>query len=237
MPPPDPGPWCCRVPIWGNPWLQGPGGSGLEAVFPQLAAFGFRHILQACHLGACLRATQPGVATAIQGLLERIPSSWRRAAWEQQASAPSEEQVVLEAVLPTLGWQLDGSPLPLSKLTVRQGTHLQLAEVRQLRRQRLAAFAALATAQPPTAQPSSSAEAVQPAPSAGDAGADAVLRMLARLWRFRWDNAHFEVYLRLVLNSLPVAARMGHSGRPCPCGERKPDRRHHFGSAMSPKLF
>ena len=71
-------------------------------------------------------------------------------------------------------------------------------------------------------------EAMQPAVTAGDAGAGAVLRMLARLWRLRWDNAHFEVYLRLALNGLPVAARMGPSGQPCPCGERKPDRKHHF---------
>jgi hypothetical protein len=32
----------------------------------------------------------------------------------------------------------------------------------------------------------------------------------------------------LALNGLPVAARMGLSGRPCPCGTRLPDRRHHF---------
>ena len=61
-----------------------------------------------------------------------------------------------------------------------------------------------------------------------DAGADAVLLMLARLWKLRWDNAQFEVYLRLALNGLPVAARMRPSGRPCLCGARLPDRRHHY---------
>ena len=100
--------------------------------------------------------------------------------------------------------------------------------MQQQRRQRFAAFAALAAAQPPTAQPPSSTAAVQPALTADEAGADAVLRLLARLWRLRWDNAHFEVYLRLALNGLPVAARMGNSGRPCPCGTPLPDRRHHF---------
>ncbi len=44
----------------------------------------------------------------------------------------------------------------------------------------------------------------------------------------KWDNRHFQVYLRLALNGLPVAARMGPSGRPCPCGVCWPDRRHHF---------
>ena len=111
---------------------------------------------------------------------------------------------------------------------MRQGTQLQLAGVRQQRRQRFAAFAALATAPPSTAQPPSSAEAMQPAPAADDAGAEAVLQTLARLWKLKWDNTHFEVYLRLALNGLPVAARMGPSGRPCPCGVCRPDRRHHF---------
>jgi hypothetical protein len=56
-----------------------------------------------------------------------------------------------------LGWQLDGRPISFSKLTVRQGAQLYLAGVRQQRRQRFAAVAALATAQPSTPQPPSSA--------------------------------------------------------------------------------
>jgi hypothetical protein len=69
---------------------------------------------------------------------------------------------------------------------------------------------------------------MQPAPAADDAGADAVLQTLARLWKLKWDNTHFALYLRLALNGLPVAARMGPLGRPCPCGVCRPDRRHHF---------
>jgi hypothetical protein len=59
------------------------------------------------------------------------------------------------------------------------------------------------------------------------------LSVLSRLWRLKWDNRHKEVYWRLALNGLPVAARMGNNkpGAPvpaCGCGHRNPDRCHHY---------
>ena len=56
-------------------------------------------------------------------------------------------------------------------------------------------------------------------------------RLLPRLWQLTWDNRHKEVYWRLVLNALPLAARMASSGpQPCPCGSPypHPGRSHHY---------
>ena len=66
-----------------------------------------------------------------------------------------------------------------------------------------------------------------------EADADRVLGVLRRLWKLQWDNKHKEVYWRLALNGLPLAARMKNSrpGAPvltCGCGHTNPCQRHHY---------
>ena len=48
--------------------------------------------------------------------------------------------------------------------------------------------------------------------------------------RLPWDNQHKEVFWRLALNGLPLAARMPKDGQPCSCGTSGPlpGRMHHF---------
>ena len=120
-------------------------------------------------------------------------------------------------MLSSLGWQRQhGQPLSLVKFRVRHGTLLQLGESQQLRLQKFAAFETLAAG-------TDSSQQSQP-------DGLATTQLLRRLWRLPWDNQHKEVFWRLALNGLPLAARMPRGGQPCGCGTSSPlpDRLHHF---------
>ena len=168
-----------------------------------------------------------------------VPPSWLQADWqhghEPRPAAERGGQQALQALLPSLGWQLGGHPIPLTRLKVRQGTRLQLQQSGQPERrsQRLAEFAALAGGSPlgnVSAQLAADA-APPPSPTSQPMPVDdaaAAAQMIRRLWKLRWSNHHKEVYWRLALNGLPMAARMGGNGAPCGCGHAGADRRHHF---------
>ena len=157
----------------------------------------------------------------LAALLAILPAGWADAAWVHLGDSPGQPGAsVTEAdahavVLGSLGWQLHGCPVTLPSFRVRHGTQLQLASLRQERLQRFAAF---------------EAEAAVDGEGTAATGSE-VAHLLPRLWQLPWENQHKEVYWRLVLNALPLAARMASSGsQPCLCGssDPHPGRRHHF---------
>jgi len=238
---PQPRAWCCAVPLWGNPLLRLPDGQPLEARFGDVAASSIQripallaayHQLQHCQPGqytAALRVQLFGAHAAaafldlqrtreqLAALLHALPSGWADAAWAAWGGpAQPTHADAIAAMLGSLGWQLDGTSIPLTRLRVRTGTQLQLGSLQLERSHRFAAFEAEAAAGSlgsPAAPPGSE-----------------VARLLPRLWQLPWENQHKEVYWRLVLNALPLASRMGSSSRPCACGHPNPspDRCHHY---------
>ena len=232
----QPGAWCCRVPLWGNPLLQLPGGGSLDERFADLAETTISYIpdlvaahqqLQQCQprqYTAALRQRLFGASAAtffldplrsreqLAALIAALPPAWVDAAWRHRA-APASEAEAAAALLGSWGWQRQQEPLTLVNFRVRHGTQLQLSGLQQQRQQRFAAFEALA----------GDGDGAQP-------DGATVAALLPRLWRLPWDNKHKEVYWRLVLNALPVAARMPSAAQPCGCGAAHPhpDRRHHF---------
>jgi hypothetical protein len=231
----QPGAWCCRVPLWGNPLLQLPGGGSLDERFADLAETTISYIpdlvaahqqLQQCQprqYTAALRQRLFGASAAtffldplrsreqLAALIAALPPAWVDAAWRHR-DAPASEAEAAAVLLGSWGWQRQQEPLTLVNFRVRHGTQLQLSGLQQ---QRFAAFAALAgDGDGAGAQPDGAT----------------VAALLPRLWRLPWDNKHKEVYWRLVLNALPVAARMPSAAQPCGCGAAHPhpDRRHHF---------
>ena len=157
------------------------------------------------------------VRQRLAALVQHIPLAWQEAAWEHYGSnrQPSEAEATA-ALLGCLGWQRQqGQPLALEKFKVRHGTQLQLGEIQQKRMQKFAAFETLAAG-------GGGSQQSQPDGSI-------TAQLLSRLWRLPWDNQHKEVFWRLALNGLPLAARMPASGQPCSCGTSSPlpDRLHH----------
>lgn len=243
---PPAGRWCCETPIWGNPLLQpATGGRSLAEDFPAVAAWlpncRIRdltyHHFQLHSLPALANPFLTPLRLQIHHLLGSIPADWREAAWEHAGAGgpPLDEWQALHPALGSLRWQLGGHTFSLPHLTVRRGTRLQLlrqgAPALAHRRQKLAAFVALADH--PNPQPAAPLGAQATPEVQSEAAADEALRLLARLWKVKWNNAHKEVFWRLALDGLPVAARMkGGAGRQqprcCACGHSKPDRRHHF---------
>ena len=229
----------CWLPLWGNPIVQLPGGGGLELEFPGLAASTISNIpdLLAAHqqvqqcpaqqYTAGLRHRLFGDSAAhffpdryyaqdhMEALLAALPPDWVEAARRQQGAATPAAEAAARA-LGSLGWQRQQEPLSLVNFKVRHGTELQLqlGDAWQQRRQRFAAFEALAGAGADGEQPDGAT----------------VAQLLPRLWRLPWDNQHKEVFWRLVLNALPLAARMPSAPQPCGCGAAHPhpDHRHHF---------
>jgi hypothetical protein len=152
--PPDPGPWCCSIPIWSNPLLQlePAAASPLEWAFPELRDTGLRRIPQLLFLHHQAQHASPeqlqqwwhqhfdyeGAPASLQcplevreqlaALLQHIPPAWQEAAWEHCGSnqQPSEAEATA-VMLGCLGWQRQqGQPLALEKFRVKHGTLLQL---------------------------------------------------------------------------------------------------------------
>ena len=153
----------------------------------------------------------------ITALLDVVPAAWveaARAAQHALAAAPAQIQPprladALQHLLPRLGWLVEGAPLPLSDFTVRSGTHMLTAGLRQMRRDLyFAPFVA-------------SALDAEPGP------VDELLALLRRLWRVRWENERKEAFWRLAYDAHPTAARL-HLDQPCDCGAAPADRHHHF---------
>ena len=113
--------------------------------------------------------------------------------------------------------------VPLSALTVRAATALQLGPLEAERRRRVDVFVSECSTQGGHVHPDVRSLWVA-----------CVLRAQRQLWRVRWDNRFKEVYWRLVLNGLATPARL-HVQQPCGvCGTqpgpagRLIDRLHHF---------
>ena len=245
-PPPQPGSWCCEVPIWGNPLLEPLNGGSLADSFPDAAntlhsgrilelehGQAHTHLFPPLALNPTLHPFRQQLSTLL-GIV--IPAEWRAAAWRcggevSRAGGPVHMDCWLaqHPALAALGWQHPaGTSTPLPDLTVRLGTRLQLEQpgqpgqptAEEQRRERLATFAALAGAPTNAAaapQPTRPAETThQTQPPEAQAHADQVLRMLARIWKLNWDNSHKEVLWRLAVNGLPLASRM-RGGGPKPC--------------------
>ena len=139
-------------------------------------------------------------------------------------------QPVPVAAWPYLGFHADDGFLPLSRMTVKLATHLQLAEQRRTRLAKFAAFASLATRLQlvPYLRLAAPAAATQ----------QEVVALLPHLWRLRLDNHYKEVYWRLVLNALPTAARMpGAAFDTCACGCKTLIGPTITGSALWPDVL
>ena len=240
-----PGLWCREAPLFGNPYLTLPDGvSCLDTVYGDLVHTPIQTVgklLEAAHrvdscsareyVAGVRRELFGGVGLAaeaygdherarqrLHGLAALVPATWQLAA-QQLAAGPGDlEEEPLQRLLAGAAWQPCGSghPVPLPSLTVKAATSLStlLQPAEEERLARFTAFAALAGAPTP------------------NNAALAVKAMLARLWRGPMLNRHKEVFWRLVLNALPVAARMpGSAPLPCACGlAAAPDRLHHFWS-------
>ena len=240
-----PGLWCREAPLFGNPYLTLPDGvTCLDTVYGDLVHTPIQTVgklLEAAHrvdscsareyVAGVRRELFGGVGLAaeaygdherarqrLHGLAALVPATWQLAA-QQLAAGPGDlEEEPLQRLLAGAAWQPCGSghPVPLPSLTVKAATSLStlLQPAEEERLARFTAFAALAGAPTP------------------NNAALAVKAMLARLWRGPMLNRHKEVFWRLVLNALPVAARMpGSAPLPCACGlAAAPDRLHHFWS-------
>lgn len=137
---------------------------------------------------------------------------------------PSDSSVAVEHVLvQQLGYQRGDRHVPLSRLTVKFATALQLHPLRLERRAYIDAF---------VAECGGPAEQVHV--QARGVWVNGVFSALRQLWQLKWDNHFKEVYWRLVLNGLATSARL-HLSQPCGvCGcapglhEPGVGRRHHF---------
>ena len=233
-----PGAWCASVPLFFNPLLVDADGSGgLEELYADVAETDINTIpalLSAVAVVSCPAAQYADVAQQLFGplrptfldqqrtqqqlgqLLAAVPAAWvqaARLAGTAGQALPSPDEAV-RSLLQHVGWHVQQHSMPLQKYAVRHGTELQLDGLRQEQMRRFAAFAATAaTAAPQQLQPD----------------ANAVAAVLRRFWRLPLLNQHKEVFWRLVLDALPLAARMPGSGHPCACGQAgSPDRDHHF---------
>ena len=233
------GHWCWAAPLWGNPFFCTPvHQDGIDSAFFDFAAAGITSLGQLLHLQQAVSvAAGPAAYTLvwhthlrryaafanrhhavgrIDALLGTLPAAWVAAA-RVAATALAAGQLqlprlhdALQIMLPRLGWQRPGRPLLLAGFTVRAGTDLLTAPVRQHRQERyLAPYAALAL-------------------DAAEGPVDELLALLNRMWHTRWENERKEPFWRLVYDAFPTAARL-HLEQPCLCGAAAPaDRHHHF---------
>lgn len=242
-----PGPWCYSMPLWCNPFVLGTGAPGplprrgLEADFGDIAELPtITTVGQArAALQAIRRACQPGDASwgthvfptwlcrngqfsdrqraleRFESLVRAIPACWVRAITGRDLG--SAREVVQARLLPRLVWPLPGgnASVPLAKLRVKQATRLQLQPLLEARAVKHGAFIQEAYAgggaQPAQLDPAS------------------LLPLFQQLWELPWENTRKEVFWLLALDGIPTAARLHQGeGEPCNCGQRLPDRVHHF---------
>ena len=155
--------------------------------------------------------------------LRMLPQGWMAAAAAESALPAAQhltQAAVEQHLAGQLGWVRGGISIPLSGYRVRQGTTMLTAARGQQRQQRWAAFVREAL---PAAAASDAQQEVE------QAAAVAFAALLRRCWRIPWDNKVKEVYWRLALDGLPLAARMpGSDLQPCGCGTDQPGRQHHY---------
>jgi hypothetical protein len=181
-----------------------------------LRAAMLRGVLGLRELGPAAGLLGSQAADGLTALLTVVPPCWVEAAREVlvgAAAAPSERDA-WAALLRALVWRSGcGICVPVLGLTVKLGTHLQLAGALADLAARHTAFLADAlgvAAAPPDALPR-------------------LRDTLRRLWKLRWENEHKEPLWRLALHGItgfPMAAdRVARAARAghvhvlrCPCG-------------------
>ena len=176
-----------------------------------------------------LVADRGGFWERLSDLHEKVPAAWwaaAAAAEAEGAGAQDQPGPALAALCGGLGWMLPApggleSWVPLSRLTVRMGTALQLGKGVALRDSKHAAFIAAATG--------GVAAGVVPAQLAS------LRSTLARAWSLKWENQHKEVLWRMTVQGVRgVAAHGLPTTHPCPCGGLPAGAcaevalRHHF---------
>ena len=124
------------------------------------------------------------------------------------------------ALVQGLGWHLGRKSIPVSELTVKQATTLQLGRLHLLRGQYHHDFVDCIAP-----QVRGQRELIQDY-------SKSVTAAQRQLWKLKWDNNFKEVFWRLVLNGLPTAERMHLQECRCVCGPavvgQPPDRLHHY---------
>lgn len=177
-------------------------------------------VLSALPLG--WRAAAEAAVSAVPGQLEAYLRSDGLSSRRFYREPTAEGSVVECGLVSGLGWQLGATPVPVSGLTVRQATALQMRPVFELCAQYHRDFVDVML---PTA--------VRGSPAVVSACCKALAAAQRQLWKLQWDNAFKEVYWRLVVDGLATAERMHMHDCGCVCGSvagGQPGRHHHFWS-------
>jgi hypothetical protein len=153
----------------------------------------------------------------LEALVHAIPAAWRHAvdtASPQGLLDAPPPADVLSSLMQRLGWErAAGSPVMCSNVTVKSLTQLQMQPILSRRRDKHAAFLALASEGLPSNQHATHQE---------------LLSLLKRLWRLKWDNYRKELFWRITLDGVANSARMHMLGQLCACGVPGPGRDHHY---------
>ena len=223
---PVPGPWCLAAPLWGNPLLP-PALMGDEfkrqRSWPAFATIRdlIRKWKQVWDEGVCATAMQMISIVErqhmIQAIVCKLPSQWVAVALlaDMSGSTCSEEDA-LAAILPHVGWDTSSGPMPLTRLSVRAGTELQLVGCEAERHALHIAFITEACGVP--------AGTLEGSDIAG------FKALLQRCWKLRWENKEKEALWRLAVDGIPDGHRWGAAiaEQPCGCGGSPARRLHHF---------
>ena len=226
-----PGNWCSSAPLWHNPLLEIENlGPPLHETYTLLHMMGIDTLVELANFIQDLEApisTQPRVTsmTAIwkfifrlkaRALWAALPPSWISAA----AQAPTHPPVMdtfLAVALATLGWQQGVTCIPLSQLSVRGGTEIQLQALLQPRRDKQLAFEQLAHSISGSTE-MTAVPGYQPR----------IPALLREMWKLKCGNVVKEPYWRLVLDAIPTAQRRHTETEQCSCGVSNAGRAHHF---------
>ena len=174
-----------------------------------------------------LVADRDRVHSRLAALCASLPPEWLL---QCRISKPSEVQAAAATVIPMiierLGWRLPvppsagrgviGKPVPLTKLTVKSATLLQMGPTAISRHAQHSTYAALAMETPQSSQP-----------------AAAMLRSLANTlssaWRLKWENAEKEVFWRMTVDGVAGAnSRVTFKCPGCPGSDLGEARTHAF---------
>ena len=220
-----PGPWCAWAPLWGNPLLS-PSLMGDEfkrqrawpafATFRDLIGKWFQLWGEVANATAMQLISIRERQHMVRAVACALPVPWLLAAMRAGMTLGSEEEA-LDAMLPHIGWVSLAGPIPLTSLTVKYGTELQMAGTEEARHAAHAAFITEACGMPAGSYP-------------GDAAIAGFKSLLQRCWKLKWENKEKEALWRLAVNGIPDGHRWEGriSEQPCGCGNSPAGRQHHF---------
>jgi hypothetical protein len=173
--------------------------------------------------------------TRLDELTTKIPPEWLHAAQQvlNVAGGPAAAPSAAEAwaiLARGLGWMRTGAPpLPLTKLTVRLATELQLRQENGAYDQLLKKHKAFIC--------DALAVSGQPVPEeAPEHEITGLGEVFTRLWKLKWENDNKEAFWRLAVNGFSGFGMhgTGAAAAQCPCGVQMEwgDRRHHFWDCL-----